>query len=108
MVQIYHAVFMSLLDDASREVEKHRTASCEGWAPQAHTGADATLSPASQPARNENTAGGAPCYPSDSTGGASAGAPRHRADRGTARDEPAGRFRRLKRPRTVQNRASLA
>ena len=80
MVQIYHAVFMSLLDDASREVEKHRTASCEGWAPQAHAGADATLSPASQPARNENTAGGAPCYPTESPGGASAGAPRHRAD----------------------------
>ncbi len=30
MVQIYHAVFTSLSDDASREVEKHRSASCEG------------------------------------------------------------------------------
>ena len=93
MVQIYHAVFMSLLDGASREVEKHRTASCEGWAPQAHAGAGAAPS-AHEPACTQQKAVGGrvatlPCSPV----GASAGAPRHRADHGTARDEPAGRFR---------------
>jgi hypothetical protein len=35
MVQIYHGAFMSLSDDASREVKKHRSASREGWPPVA-------------------------------------------------------------------------
>ena len=59
MVQIYHAVFMSLLDDASREVEKHRSASCEGWAPQAHAGAGAAPSAHEPACTQRKTAGGA-------------------------------------------------
>ena len=72
MVQIYHAVFTSLLDDASREVEKHRPASCEG---SKHTREPARRrAPTSQHAPSEKTAGGALATPSSLPGGASAGA----------------------------------
>ena len=92
------------------EHRQHRSASREGWAPQARGAAPSAIvrAPTSQHAPHEKTAGGAPGHPSESPGGASAGAPRHRAEAAARDNKPAGRFRCLKRPRTVRNPARLA
>ena len=65
MVQTHHGAFVSLSDDASREVEKHRSASCEGWAPAAREPAR-RRAPASQHAPSEKPQAERIGYPSES------------------------------------------
>ncbi len=73
---------MSLSDGASREVASTAPRLAKG---QAHAEAGAASERTSQHAPHEKTAGGGLATSPSSPGGASAGAPRHRADRGTAR-----------------------
>ena len=87
---------------------KHRSASREGGLPDARGRRCRAAQPRASLHRTKIPQAVRLATAPSPPGGGSAGTPRHRADRGTARDEPAGRFRASKRPRTVRSPVRLA